>query len=79
MHKIESNTFSRWGLNIHVSDSAIGIWFYSRQGIDVYRVMERNNLLIGHKHDKKISVIARWLDINMTRKYTWLKYISPMN
>jgi hypothetical protein len=41
------------------SDSATGISFYSRQGIDMDKFMERNNLLIGHKHDKKISVIER--------------------
>jgi hypothetical protein len=69
----------QWGLNIFVSDSAIGIRFYSRQEIDVDKVMETNNLLIRHKHGKEISVIERWLDINMTKKYTLLKDISSMN
>jgi hypothetical protein len=41
------------------SDSAIGSGFYSRQGIDVDAVMETNNLLIGHKYGKEISVIER--------------------
>jgi hypothetical protein len=67
---------SRWGLNICVSDSAIGIIFYSHQGIDVDNIMERNNLLIGDKHGKEISMIERWLDANMVRKYTWLKDLS---
>jgi hypothetical protein len=40
------------------SDSAIGSGFYSRQGIDVDAVMETNNLLIGHKYGKEISVIG---------------------
>jgi hypothetical protein len=70
---------SRWGLNICISNSAIGIRFYSRQGIDVDKVMKRNNLLIGHKHDKEIFVIERWSDINMARKYTWLKDMSSIN
>jgi uncharacterized membrane protein YjjP (DUF1212 family) len=38
-------------------DSATGIDIYSLQGIDVDKVMESNNLLIRHKHDKEISVI----------------------
>jgi hypothetical protein len=47
--------------------------FFSRQRIVVDKYMERNNLLIGHKHDKKISVIESQLDTNMTRKYPSLK------
>jgi hypothetical protein len=70
---------SRWGLNRLVSDSAIWIGFYSHQGIDVDTFMETNNILIGHKHGKDIFVIERWLDINMARKYTWLKDMSSMN
>jgi hypothetical protein len=64
---------SWWGLNRLVSDSAREIGFYRHQGIDIDTVTEINNLLIGHIHDKEISVIERWLDINMARKYTWLK------
>jgi hypothetical protein len=70
---------SRWGLNICVSDSPTGIGFYSHQEIDVGKVMERNNLLIGHKHGKETSMIERWFDINMARKYTSLKDMSSMN
>jgi hypothetical protein len=41
--------------------SATGISFYSRQGVDVDKIMESNNLLIGHKYDKEIYVIERFV------------------
>jgi hypothetical protein len=66
-------SLSHWGLNRCVYDSATGIGFYSRQGIDVDKFMERNNLLIRHKHGKEIYMIERYLDTNMMRKYPWLK------
>jgi hypothetical protein len=40
------------------------------------KIIERNNLLIGDKHGKEISMIERWLDTNMAKKYTWLKDLS---
>jgi hypothetical protein len=49
-------------------DYAIGISFYSRQGIDVDKVMESNNLLIGHKYGKEIYVIERFVVSNYGRK-----------
>jgi hypothetical protein len=64
--------------HVCVSDFAIGIGFYSHQGIDVDKIMERNNLLIGQKHGKEISLIQRWLDTNMARKYTSLKHLSQV-
>jgi hypothetical protein len=45
--------------HVCVSDFAIGIGFYIHQGIDVDKIMERNNLLIGQKHGKEISLIQR--------------------
>ncbi len=52
---------SRWGLNRCVFNYATGISFYSRQGIDIDKIMKNNNLLIGYKHDKKIYVIERFV------------------
>jgi hypothetical protein len=52
---------SHRGLNKCVYDSATGIGFYSHHGIDVDKVMESNNLLIGHNHGKEISLIERFV------------------
>jgi hypothetical protein len=48
-------------LNRCVFDVTTGIGLYSRQGIIVYKVMESNNLVIGHKHSKKIYLIERFI------------------
>jgi hypothetical protein len=61
MHNIECNTFL-----VEVSTdvffySVTGIDIYSHQGIDIDKVMESNNLLIGHKPGKEISVIERFV------------------
>jgi hypothetical protein len=58
MHKVETNTFL-YEVSTDVSDSATGIKFYGHQGIDMDKVMERNNLLIRHKYGKKIFMIER--------------------
>jgi hypothetical protein len=51
---------SHWGLIRCVHDAVIGINFYSRQGIIVNKFME-SNLLIVHKHDKKIYMVERFI------------------
>jgi hypothetical protein len=65
MHNVECNTFLA---DRCVFDYATGISFYSRQGIDVDKVIESNNLLIGHKHDNEIYVIERFIVSDYGRK-----------
>jgi hypothetical protein len=45
------------------SDSTTGIGVYIHQGIDIDKVMERNNLLIGHKHSKEIYLIEIFVTV----------------
>jgi hypothetical protein len=52
---------SRWGLNRFIFYVATGIGIYSHQMIDVDKVMESTNLLIGHKHGKEIYLIERFV------------------
>jgi hypothetical protein len=45
VYKVECNTVTKFGVNGCVFDAALGIGFYSRQGIVVNKVMESNNSL----------------------------------
>jgi hypothetical protein len=59
---------SSWGHNRCVFDIATGIGIYSRQGIDGDKVMENIYLLIGHKHDKEIYLIKRFVTCDYARE-----------
>jgi hypothetical protein len=68
--KIQGNTYmyirlnaipSSQSLNRCVFDVTTGIGLYSWQGIIVYKVMKSNNLIIEHKHSKKIYLIERFI------------------
>jgi hypothetical protein len=69
MHNVECNTFLAKGLNRYVFYYVTGIGFYSRQWIDVDKVMKNNNLLIRHKHDKEIYMIQRFFRVIMEENY----------
>jgi hypothetical protein len=77
LHNVECNTFLAEISTDVFFYSITRISFYSRQGIDVDKVMESNNLLIGHKHGKEIYMIEIFLTSDYGRElshvcgYTW--------
>jgi hypothetical protein len=72
---------SCWDLNRCVPDTITGTDFHSSQGIVIDNVIE-SNLFNGHKHDKKIYVIKRFV-INVLWKgiisYLWVHARARLN
>jgi hypothetical protein len=58
-----------YGRMQYISRLSLKCNIYNLTGIDGDKVMESTNLLIGHKHDKEIYLIKRFVTDDYKRKF----------